>query len=530
VNRWLFLAFLSLYLLTTSARIDSGDGNAMFQVTDSLLNGRGFVISDELPDQDLLGPQGEPIPRQEFGTGLGQYGVDGRYYAKFGPGQSFAAIPFYLIGKLAHALWPVWSEAFWVWASAGLLNSVVVALTVVLVAQAAQLFFDRQTSTIVAILFGLATPAWPYAKSFFSEPLTGGLMFLGGYAAMRARRDPHWGWFASSGLALGAAVLVRTTASLILPVVAGYLFLACRPSKTQWAVWGSTLAIPLLLLGWYNAARFGSPLITGYAGTQWDVTLLGSGLYGLLFSSGKGLVWFMPIVTLSVAALPTFMRQARAEGWLIVGVSAVFLATHSIFNYWTGGGGWGPRLILPIVVWLVLPLGVRFERKTRPAWQAWSIVVIIAASILVQALGVSVGYARHLQAVYNTSRTSEEYFDRVQFHWADSPILGQIGEWLAVTGNLRNANTRQELSEMVTRTLDTSDPNDIFYDARREAVSLLAFNAPDFWFVYDWLMGMPLEAIMIIALTLVAVLGVSVWRLRVSMNSPGSKSHREENV
>ena len=524
MNKWPFLAFLSLYLLTISARIDSGDGGAMFQVTDSLLNGRGFVISAKMPDQDLLGPHGERVPREEVGNGLGLYGVDGRYYAKFGPGQSFAAVPFYLIGKLVHALWPAWSEAFWVWAGAGLLNSVVTALTVVLVAQAAQLFFDRKTSLVVAMLFGLATPAWPYAKSFFSEPLAGGLMFLGGYAAMRARRDARWGWYTLSGLALGAAVLVRPTASLILPVVAGYLFLACHPSEIRWAMWVSALAIPPLLLGWYNVVRFGSPLITGYTGTRWDVTLLGAGLYGLLLSSGKGLVWFAPIVVLSVAALPAFIRRARAEGWLIAGVSAVFLAAHSIFNYWTGGGGWGPRLILPMVVWLVVPLGVLFECKIRPAWQKLSIVVVIAASVLVQVLGVSVGYARHLQAVYNTSRTSEEYFDRVQFNWADSPVIGQVSELLAVTGNLRNADTRQELRDMVARVLATSDPNDVFYDARTEAVSLLAFNAPDFWFVYDWLMGMPLEAIAVILVMLVAVLVVSVWRVRVYMNSSGLKS------
>lgn len=85
MNKWLFLAFLSFYLLTASFRIDSGDGSAMFQVTDSMLNGRGFVISDRVPDQDLLGPHGERVPREEVGNGLGLYGVDGRYYAKFGP-------------------------------------------------------------------------------------------------------------------------------------------------------------------------------------------------------------------------------------------------------------------------------------------------------------------------------------------------------------------------------------------------------------------------------------------------------------
>lgn len=514
MNKWLFLAFLALYLLTASFRIDSGDGEAMYQVTDSLLNGRGFAISDTQPDQDFLGAHGERIPREAMGgSGSGWFGVDGRYYAKAGPAQSFAAVPFYLLGKLAHVMFSVWSVGFWTRISVTLLNPIVAAFTVVLVAMTTRLFFDQPTALTLAVLFGLGTPVWPYGKSFFSEPLLGVMMLLGGYAAMRARCELHIGWYALSGAALGAAVLVKPMGLLAVPVVGLYLLLACRPNLRQWTAWLVPLGIEGFLLGWYNWVRFGNPLMTGRGWEiSWD-TPPWFGAYGLLFSSGKGLLWFAPIIVLGIAALPSFIRRARAEGLLMIGVPALFIGAHAVFNYWSGGGSWGPRLIIPAVVWLVLPMGILLERKVHPVWQELMMAVVIAASIIVQVLGVSVGYARHLQAVYNTSRTSEEYFDRVQFNWADSPIVGQARELMVVTGNVRSANAQQELRALVKRTLTAPRNADLFYDARSEAVGYLAFNLPDLWFVYGWMMGAPLWAMAVIAAALAAGLAIAIRRL-----------------
>ena len=518
MNKWLFLAFLSFYLLTASCRIDSGDGEAMYQVTDSMLNGRGFVISDTAPTQDFLGSRGERIPREVLGgSGYGAYGVDGRYYAKYGPGQSFAAIPFYLIGRLAYWIRPGWSEAFWTRTSVVLLNAVVTALTVVLVIETAQLFFDRSTSLAVAVLFGLATPAWPYAKSFFSEPLLGATMLLSGYAAMRARREVNTRWWLMSGAALGAAALVKLTALIIVPAVVSYLSAVRRPFK--WLAWLGPLAFAIALEALYNVVRFGNPLTSGYSSLlRWD-TPVWVGIYGLLLGPGKGLIWFTPLIALSIVALPTFLRrsQTKAEGWLIVGATGLFIGLHSVYDSWAGGGSWGPRLIIPTVAWLILPVGLILERRLRSRWQELGLAIMIAASVMVQVLGISVSYARHLQAVYDASQSSEEYFDRTQFSWPDSPITGQVRELRAVTSNLRRADSRQQLRAMVERTLSAPLPRDPSYDARTEAVGLLAFNVPDVWFVYGWLMGVPPLQMGILVALLIAVLIVSFWRLGAAL-------------
>jgi hypothetical protein len=509
---WLALAFLALYLLTASGRIDSGDGQAMYQVIDSAMNGRGFTISAASTEQDFLGPRGERIPYQSIsGSSYGAFGVDGRYYAKSGPGQSVAAIPFYLLGKLAHVIWPAWSERCWTEVAVTFLNAVVTALMVVLVAMMARLFFGQSTALALAVVFGFATPAWPYSKSFFNEPLLGALMLLGGYAAMRARRESQIRWYAVSGAALGAAVFTKPTAALVGAVLAVYLFVTSRPTRYQWAAWLGMFAVPMLVLACYNWLRFGNPFVIGYGETaQWN-TPPWLGAYGLLFSSGKGLVWFAPVVVIGVGALPAFIHRAKAEGWLVISVAGVFITAHTFYSHWHGGGCWGPRLIVPVVAWLIVPLGEIFERRSRPTWQELGLAVVIAASVIVQVLGISVNYARHLQTVYQTSNSTEDYFNRVQFSWADSPIAGQVGEWRTVSSVLRHPEGRVQLHALVADALATPPRDDPFYDARAEALGLLGFNTPDYWFVYGWLLGIPIWVMVAMATALVIMMIVS-WR------------------
>lgn len=152
-------------------------------------------------------------------------------------------------------------------------------------------------------------------------------------------------------------------------------------------------------------------------------------------------------------------------------------------------------------------------------WVALMIVLgglagLIAASVTVQVLGVSVSYARHLQVVCDSSRSSEEYFERVQFHWADSPIAGQVREFLVVMGNVRSTEARDALHALVEGTLAAPGRDDPAYDAQAEAVGLLAFNVPDCWFVYAWLLGVPVWVTGAVIVVLFCALAVSVERLR----------------
>jgi hypothetical protein len=52
------------------------------------------------------------------------------------------------------------------------------------------------------------------------------------------------------------------------------------------------------------------------------------------------------------------------------------------------------------------------------------------------------------------------------------------------------------------------------YDWQSEAVGLLSFNAPDFWFVQLWFLGVPVGWLIGVALVLVSVAVGATLRLR----------------
>jgi hypothetical protein len=126
------------------------------------------------------------------------------------------------------------------------------------------------------------------------------------------------------------------------------------------AAFAAGLAIGLAPLGWYNLARFGSPLATGYAlGAGEDFSgSVARGLAGLLLSPYRGVVWFVPLALAALLVAPRAWRRAPAEVGLALGTFALTLLTYAAWWTWWGGYAWGPRFLLPglPLLALVVPL------------------------------------------------------------------------------------------------------------------------------------------------------------------------------
>ena len=69
VANYLFLFFLFLYILFSSLRIDSGDGETMYRVAYSMVTTRSFAIPVEPLTQDIIGPWGQILPVELFEGG-----------------------------------------------------------------------------------------------------------------------------------------------------------------------------------------------------------------------------------------------------------------------------------------------------------------------------------------------------------------------------------------------------------------------------------------------------------------------------
>ena len=122
---------------------------------------------------------------------------DGNLYAVTGPLQSLLSVPFYLIGSwVARSFSPPFYGYFTRFFVC-LFNSPVLAATAALLYLfSVDMGYRRRTSLFVALTYGLATVAWPYARTFFAETLHTFWLVLAAWAAYRYTHTGRWSWMA----------------------------------------------------------------------------------------------------------------------------------------------------------------------------------------------------------------------------------------------------------------------------------------------------------------------------------------------
>jgi hypothetical protein len=344
LNLALFLFLLAVYLLTYTPRVNSSDGLAMFATAESLLR-RGSLDIEQI---------------RWMGLQQGSYGLDGLLYSRKGIGLPLALLPLTGLAFIAPWFGPV---------SASLLfNALVTALTaVLLLSYLTDLGFGPATGLIVGLTFGLATLAWPYAKSLFSDPFSGLLLLAAAYFLRRGNQPAGPRLFGPglAGLCLGWNVATRYAEALFVPVfgllLLYYLGRELGRAGPSWPgywplparVWAPLLAftIPIVLVGmgliYFNLTRYGDPFNTGYLPEETFSAPLWQGLTGQLVSPGRGLLLYCPVLLLSFAGLLPLWRRARAEAIVALSVILIHLLLYGKWFMWHGGFAWGPRFMIP---------------------------------------------------------------------------------------------------------------------------------------------------------------------------------------
>ena len=300
----------------------------------------------------------------------GQVGVDGRFYAQYAPGLPLLLAPLVLIGQSlagpAEALTrfypyqiPNPSELGPRVAASYFSVPIEAATAALLAVLVVRLGYPPRAALFTALTYAFATFAWGQSRVVFVEPLQGLLLLLGCLLLVEA--SPSRALLGGSALAL--AMLVKLTSALAMPVL---LFLPDAGGRPLWRtptmaarVVGPAMAA-VALHALYNVARFGSPFSTGYyssAGGGLDFAgnpLLG--LYGLVISAGRGVIWYAPPILAALWAWRRFAQERRRVALTIAALVVTWLAVHATWRDWHGGWSWGPRYLLPILPLLILPL------------------------------------------------------------------------------------------------------------------------------------------------------------------------------
>jgi hypothetical protein len=201
----------------------------------------------------------------------------------------------------------------------------------------------------------------------------------------------------------------------------------------------------------YNYIRY-APLAnaflrTGYEKEPGFSTPLLEGLGGILFSPGKSLFLYAPVLLLAPIGLWLMFRRKETSGKLTVALILAEVAAGLLFNSlwwaWTGNFAWGPRLIMPILPLLIWPLSAlpvsrsattqnntelrtqNSKLKTRYlALGAWIILGVIGALVSIPGALVDFQVYFHAYGLYLAGDPGEVV---TLYDPANSPLLVEPG-------------------------------------------------------------------------------------------------------
>jgi hypothetical protein len=263
--------------------------------------------------------------------------------------------------------------------------------------------FTTSASLVGAVAIVLGTPLFPYATSLFGHtPAAAGLLgalFFGEPQAPRRRLALAGSLLAAAG---GCEYLTAIPAVLL-----GVYLAAIRgpdePARGAWARagWLVAGALPVVLLvGVYHHVAFGAFWQTGYAhlanatftagharglmGVSWPSP---SALFGILFSTERGLLYLAPVAAVALAGV--LVRFRRLDLGAKVGLAAflLLLLANAGYYMWWGGAATGPRHIVPVLPFLATGIACAWEIRLARA----PILIVAALSVLNMTAFAAVG-------------------------------------------------------------------------------------------------------------------------------------------
>ena len=454
----LTLFTILIYSIMSYWGVRSPDSEIVFRTTEALSTKGTFAVSNKLVWKG-------------FGLSKGQ---DGKLYSIFGPVEAIAAVPLY---KLAEAINSTgWykdskilvSKSHYV--NDGLsdfvmgdtpknleghsLRMVVSLLNIIFGTLCVFLFYfivkaitqSEQSALFTSILFAFGTLIFPYSGMFFSELIATFFAMLSLYLLIYNGdyKKLHNGLFLiTSGISLGLAAATHITAMLFVPFFLIYAALSSKKysasSLKNFLINGSLYTVGfgliIILLAYYNLARFGSIIETG-RGVSDTTVFLGygtfvapwRGLWGLLIGAGKGLFLFCPAIILSIVAWIPFHKKHPLLSFMIIGavlLRIIFIASRSD---WHGGFSLGPRYLVMIIPFLLLPLGeflkeMMKHRYIKVIFTFALFSLICTAQQIYFALGEIFTFLHIIKLDSLNSGVNPFENDQIYLSWKVSPLL-----------------------------------------------------------------------------------------------------------
>jgi hypothetical protein len=262
---------------------------------------------------------------------------------------------------------------------------------------------SRLRAYLATLAVALGTMVLPFSATFFGHQLAGALLFTSFFLIFNLKFVPDLrykpDYLFLIGFLLGAAFLTEyTTAVIILPLALYYCYLLRE--KLSWRWIRSTIvppvlgaSIPMVILMIYNSLAFGNPFSIGYEhlGNQFQESMsqgfMGISwprlevLFYLTFHPAHGLFWQSPVLLMAMVGFFSLWRDKRyrLEGIIVLIAFISLLLINAGYFMWWGGYSFGPRHLIPMLLFLAIPL-VLVPRRLIP------LVIILAVISIGQML------------------------------------------------------------------------------------------------------------------------------------------------
>jgi hypothetical protein len=436
--------------------------------------------------------------------------TQGHQYSKYGLGMSVLAIPFYILGKVLSALLGI-EASMATQFTVSMINAILTAFSCVMIYHFAldRLNFRSSTGLFLAAGFGLSTIAWYYSEDFMSEPATTLFLLSAVYFTTNPNKESKKISLLIAGIFLACAVSCRLATLLAVP---GFIFY-------HWIMWKDQqkvseigadifraalpVAVALIIIMAYNYVRFEDIFESGYEKGGFGGRFL-VGLFGILFSPGKSIFLYNPLTIFGCLAFKRFIavnkKVALFFSWLIVSHLLMFSSWHS----WPGGMGWGPRLMLVVMPYLIIPVGYLWEAFTKEIKLA--LLVALVLGVVVQISSITVNISRYYYEMSRQFGTAGH--EKLLFSLEQSPLIGQFKQVAVVYENLGDD---LQIAQMVS--LAKKKENFLGADIKVVLDNGLAVNVPNFWWYYMRLFGYPFYFWLLPPILLASVMFFSGYKL-----------------
>jgi len=370
----------------------------------------------------------------------------GHYYSGKAPAASFLGVPVYWAASQTIGR----SFTLPDWAYLYLVQVCVIALPSVLLALLLHGFLSRLVqyeyyADLLVVGYSLGTMAFPYSTQYVGHQLAAVLLFCCFLTLLRWRResilaDPPIHRFADSpprrlspsptpplarssllvaGVLGGLAIAADYQVMLILCVI--FIFTAFSFRRLGDVVIFALGCIPgVFFVLLYNYACFGDVLSFPYAHEAMPIAreVQSQGLFGvrmpklvpflmLLVSPVRGIFFVSPFLLLVMPGLYALAKRVPDEDSVknAIGLSRkrlFFLCLISIVGYvlfnssygaWSGGSGYGPRFLIPVIPFFIVPIAALMAVKPKGCGVLLSILV--AYSVLFHFVGTAGGPLAH---------------------------------------------------------------------------------------------------------------------------------------